>query len=143
MTFVGRRSIAADTALSCAIITLPFWVPSIFSKATSIPAVSTTAIATGQLFLRASAPPAAIALRACSSVTLVPYWGTWANATAAVNAAMPPPRAAHWAIFMSSSVDLFGLDCDKHLRIREHLRAQNTPRDAPALIWGACRLNDE
>src|SRR5262245_19791905 len=84
---------AADTALSIATCTLPLWVLSSFSKATRKPWLSTTAMATGQPFLRASACPAAIAFFACSRLISGPYWGTCASARPARPMAVPAAAA--------------------------------------------------
>ena len=73
---VGRRNMAAETALSCATAMLPVCVLSMRSKATSWPALSTMATAIGRLCRRASAKAAASTLRAWSNVTLGPYCGT-------------------------------------------------------------------
>src|SRR5688572_33116759 len=67
-----------------------------------MPALSTTAIATGQPFFFASASAAATALRACSSVTFGPYCGTWANAIVDASSNEAPATARRQRTIMVS-----------------------------------------
>ena len=73
------------------------------SKATSWPAVSTTATAIGRFCLRASAMPAASALRACSFVTFGPYCGTCARTDPASTHSSAPSMSVNVMFFIGVS----------------------------------------
>src|SRR2546421_4727238 len=103
IALVGRLNRTEERALSCAMFTLATCVPSIFSKYTRSPAVSTMAIAILKPLLPASAIDVAAILLAVSRLTDAPYgFGSCANAGAAANTA-----AAITSIFRM----LFGSRC--------------------------------
>src|SRR5213594_785774 len=74
--FVGRLKFSAVLALPTATFTLPSCVSSIFSKRMRLAPASTIAMATFQLFLRASVSAAAMAFFASSSVMYFVVPGT-------------------------------------------------------------------
>src|SRR5438045_4097007 len=83
IALVGRLNRTEDRALSCAMLTLATCVPSIFSKYTRSPAMSTIAIAIFQLFLLASATDNAAIFFASAALIDAPYgFGICANAGA-------------------------------------------------------------
>jgi hypothetical protein len=147
---VGRRYIAADDALSIATCTLALCVLSIFSKATRKPWLSTTAMATGQLFLRASACPLAIAFFACSRLMSAPYCGICASDGWAMPPATPialPAAAAvsmklrrvTWSMVSSSSPPA-GTQADVGGSVQLEL---STGKDLPASRCGQFRTGEK
>src|SRR6266516_518999 len=106
---VGRLKFRAVFALPMAIFTLPSCVSSIFSKRIRLAPASTIAMATAQLFLRASASAAVIAFFASSSVMYFVVPGTVFSFP---NCYVDDPYGT--AIPNAHTIDLGRRSCDQH-----------------------------